>query len=150
MSDFMLESLTESEARVRKHVRSLAPADMLFAFDLVENLDLSDNDAGVLFEQDRDFYLFEIAYDSTGRAGPGMNSPGRAWATLDLAVYTKQPRDKVKFGLALEAVANWFQNKTVDGMRFRTYLPTSTVPMHGFTSYNGVINFQFEIVQTGS
>ncbi|QYW06471.1 hypothetical protein uan_059 [Pseudomonas phage UAntarctica] len=146
----MLSSLTEVETRVRSYIRSKVTPEMLYAFDFVEGLDLSDNDAGVLLEQDKDFWMMEITIERTGRAGPSRVSPRRVQATLDIAIFTKAPRDKVKFNTLLEGVANWFQDETVDGMRFRTYLPTSTVPMHGFTSYNGVINFDFEIALSRS
>jgi hypothetical protein len=45
----------------------------------------------------------------------------------------------------MEAVANWFQDQTISGIRFRGYLPTPAIPLHGFTAYNGVINLEFEI-----
>ncbi|MNY26489.1 hypothetical protein D3C86_1603420 [compost metagenome] len=53
--------------------------------------------------------------------------------------------NKVLYGQQVEAVADWFQDRTVDGMRFRTFLPTPAVPLRGFTTYNGVIDFEFEI-----
>lgn len=146
----MLSSLTDLEARVRDYILTKVTPEMLYAFDFVEGQDLSENDAGVLLEQNQDFWLFELNIVRTGRAGPSRVSPRRAWGELDIAIFTKAPRDKVKFNTLLEGVANWFQDETVDGIRFRTFLPTSTVPMHGFTSYNGVINFEFEIALSRS
>lgn len=146
----MLSSLTELEVRVRNYVVSKVSPEMLYAFDFVEGQDLSDNDAGVLLEQDADFWMFELDVQGTGRAGPSRVSPRRVRGALDISIFTKSPRDKVKFNTLLEGVANWFQDETVDGIRFRTFLPTPAVPMHGFTSYNGVINFEFEIALSRS
>lgn len=140
----MLSSVTEVESRVRNHVISLA-AGKLFAFDMIEAVDASSTQAGDLFEQNEDFWLFEVVISDVKRAGPGYNSPRRYYCTLDLALFTKKPRNKVVFGAELEAVADWFQDQTIDGIRFRSFLPTQDVQIHGFTSYNGVINFDFEI-----
>lgn len=146
----MLSSLTELEVRVRNYIASKVTPEMLYAFDFIEGLDLSDNDEGVLLEQDSDFWMFELDIQRTRRAGPSRVSPRKVYGSLDIAIFTKAPRDKVKFNTLLEGVANWFQDETVDGIRFRTYLPTPPVPMHGFTSYNGVINFEFEIALSRS
>jgi hypothetical protein len=146
----MLSSMTEVEDRVRTYFETKVTPEMLFAYVFAEGLDLSDNHAGVLLEQDSDFWLVEVNIEQAGRAGPGRNSPRRYWGSLDLAIFTKSPPDKVEFYSKLEAVADWFQDETVDGIRFRTFLPTSTVPVHGFMSYNGVINFEFEIALSRS
>lgn len=145
-----LDSLTELELRFRAYVDDLVSPEMRFAYDFTEGLDLSENNSGILTEQNADFYLFELVIERTGLAGPSVVSPGKVWGTLDLSLFTKAPRDKVKYGGRLEAVAGWFQRKTISGVRFRTYTPTSTVPLHGFTTYNGVINFEFEIASQGS
>lgn len=150
LENTQLNSLTELEVRVRTYVDSLVPPEMRYAYELAEGMDLSDNKAGELMEQNADFYLFELGIETTGLAGPSDVSPGRAWGTLDLSLFTKSPRDKVKYSGRLEVVANWFQRKTIAGIRFRTFTPTTPVPIHGFTSYNGVINFEFEIASQGS
>lgn len=141
----MLSSMTEVEERIRNYVHSKVTPEMLYAFDLTECEDTSDNGAGVLVEQNKDFWLFEIVIDNGKRAGPGQHSPRRYYGSLDLAFFTKAARDKVKFTRMLEDVANWFQDQTIDGIRLRTFIPSSTVPIHGFTAYNGVINLEFEI-----
>lgn len=150
MSNFMLASLTDLEVRLRKYVDSKVTPDMLYAFDFVEGWDCSENNAGQLMDQNADFYMFEANLDNTGRAGPSWVSPGRAWGQLDLSIFTKAPRDKVKYSRLLEAVAGWFMDDTVDGIRFRSFLPTPPAPVNGFTSYNGVINFEFEIAYNRS
>lgn len=150
MTDFMPESLTDMEVRLRSYIDSKVTPQMLYAFDFVEGWDCSQNEAGLLIEQNLDFYMFETVIDRTGRAGPSWVSPGRAWGALDISIFTKAPRDKVKYTRLLEEVAGWFMDETVDGIRFRSYLPTPPAPVNGFTSYNGVINFQFEIAYNRS
>lgn len=145
-----LSSQVELDIRFRNYVEGRVTQDMLYAYELEEGSDLSDNNAGMLFQQDKDFFLFELVINEVNLAGPSLVSPTRVWGTLDLTLFTKEARDKVKFGTELETVANWFQRKTISGIRFRTYLPTATLPLHGFTSYNGVINFEFEIASQGS
>lgn len=144
----MLNSASELELRFRKYAREkmaeFRPAD-LFTFDLDEGVDAGPMDAGAVLEQDEDFWLLELAIGTGRRAGPGWVSPRRYWGELSLALFTKKPRDKVLYTGMLESMANWFQDQTIEGIRFRTYIPTQTVPMRGFTSYNGVINFEFEI-----
>ena len=143
-----LISMNEAEKMFRDHVYAKAPADLLYAFDFAEGIDVSSNAVGPLMEQDDDFWLFEWYIDTVGRAGPSTTSPRRYWGTLDISVLTKAPRDKVKFTGMLESVANWFQDETVSGIRFRTFLPTPAAPLKGFTSYSGVINFEFETSPT--
>lgn len=144
----MLSSATDLEARIRDFVVEKAGPTMLYAFDITEAVDLGDQGAGDLFEQDQDFFLFETVFDKASRAGPGWTSPRRYWGTMDLTLFTKAPRDKVRFSLELERVADWFQDATINGIRFRSFLPTSTVAINGFTAYTGVINFEFEISLT--
>lgn len=150
MTDFMPESLTDMEVRLRTYIDSRVPAGMLYAYDFVEGWDCSDANAGLLMEQNADFYMFETSMDRTGRAGPSWVSPGKGWGTLDLSIFTKAQRDKVKYLRLLEAVAGWFMDDTVNGIRFRSFLPTPPAPVNGFTSYNGVINFEFEIAYNRS
>jgi hypothetical protein len=145
MSNFMLGSLTELDTRVRDFLRTKVTPDMLYGYDFVEGLDVSVNDAGALLEQDKDFWLFELNVDQVGRAGPSQVAPRRVQGSLDISLFTKAPRDKVKYGRKVEAVANWFQDQTINGIRFRTFVPVAPAPLQGFTAYGGVTNIEFEI-----
>lgn len=152
MSNTMLGSMTEAHLRVRNFLNGKFGTEMpdaLYTFDLDECIDASLTEAGVLLEQDKDFWLFELNIGRGRRAGPSEVSPRRYPGELDLAFFTKKPRDLVKYTGMVEAVANWLQDRTIDGIRFRTFTPvTPPVDIHGFTSYNGVINFEFEISMT--
>lgn len=139
------DSLKDGEIRIRNYVHGKVTSDMLYAFDFTEGTDVSVNEVGVLLEQDQDFWLFEPRIARTGRAGPSWVSPRRAYGELDVTLFTKAPRDKVKFTGKVESVADWFQDQTISGIRFRTFTPTDPVAMHGFTAYSGVINYEFEI-----
>lgn len=145
MSNFMLSSLTDFDVRFRALLRAKVTPDMIFGYDFVEGRDVSVNDAGVLLEQDKDFWLFELDIDRVGRAGPSQVSPRRVSGVLSTSLFTKAPRDKVKYGRRVEAVADWFQDQSLSGMRFRTFEPLPPTPLHGFTAYGGVTNIEFEI-----
>lgn len=145
MTDFMLGSLTELDTRFRNWLRTKVTPDMLYGYDFTEGLDVSANDAGVLLEQNNDFWLFELSINDTGRAGPSHVAPRRVEASLDVSIFTKAPRDKVKYGRMVDTVSEWFQDRTIDGMRFRTFTPVPPAPLHGFTAYGGVTNIMFEI-----
>lgn len=145
MTDFMLASLTDLDVRFRNWLRTQVTPDMLYGYDFVEGLDVSVNDAGVLLEQDKDFWLFELNIEDTRRAGPSQVAPRRIAGSLDVSLFTKAPRDKVKYGRKVDTVAEWFQDRTVDGIRFRTFTPVPPAALHGFTAYGGVTNIEFEI-----
>lgn len=145
MTDFMLASLTELDTRFRDWLRGQVTPDMRYGFDFTEGLDVSVNDAGVLLEQNQDFWLFELNIDDTRRAGPSQVAPRRVLGSLDVSLFTKSPRDKVKYGRKVDTVAEWFQDRTINGIRFRTFTPVPPTPLHGFTAYGGVTNIEFEI-----
>jgi hypothetical protein len=146
--NYMMDSLKDAELRFRQYalakMAELYPSDQ-FVFDLEEGIDASPAQAGAVFDQATTFWLLQMNVETGRRAGPGTASPRRYWGSLDLALFTKQPRDKVRYTGMLESLAGWFQDQTIDGIRFRTFIPTPPAPMRGFTSYNGVINFEFEI-----
>lgn len=145
MSNFMLSSLTDMDIRFRDLLATKVTPDMIFGYDFVEGLDVSVNDAGVLLEQGNDFWLFELDIDNVKRAGPSQVAPRRILGSLSISLFTKAPRDKVKYGRRVETVANWFQDQSLDGIRFRTFVPLPPTPLHGFTAYGGVTNIEFEI-----
>lgn len=145
IANAMCSSLTDAEVRIRKFVASKAAIDQLYAFDLDECQDASLLERGTLLEQNEDFWMFETNIARVMRAGPGQNSPSRVLGELDVTLMTKSARDRVTFEEMVEVVAGWFTNKTIDGIRFRTFVPVRATPLHGFTAYGGTINYQFEI-----
>lgn len=143
----MLESLADFEVAVRDRVFDMAGTGYRFSFEATDAIDASDNDAGALFDQNEDFWLFEADIDDTGRAGPGASSPRRAWGSLSLTLFTKAPVNKVPALRELETVAGWFRDQTVGGIRFRSFLPVQPARIQGFTAYSGVITCAFELKQ---
>ncbi len=143
----MLTSLADLHTRMRDHVFSLAPVGTRFSFDIIEAVDVGDLQAGDLFEQNEDFWLFEIYCDDVGRAGPGVHSPKRCQGTLSISLFTKEAGQAIPALTSLEAVARWFENQTIQGVRYRSFLPVQTVKIQGFNAYSGVMNCDFEIQQ---
>lgn len=141
----MLASIVDAEIVVRDTVFDRAPADLRFAFDFTEAHDAGQVGAGPLFSQNDDFFLFETEIDDSGRAGPSQASPIRCWGHLALALYTKDGDRKFAHLRQLEGVSRWFADQTLQGVRFRSFIPTSASRVMGFTSYGGVISFAFEI-----
>jgi hypothetical protein len=143
----MLTSMVDLHIRMRDHVFYRAEPDMRFAFDIVDAIDVGDMQAGELFEQNEDFWLFEIEVEDVGRAGPGMNSPKRCSGSLSITLCTKAASNAVPSLASLETVARWFENQTIHGIRFRSFLPVRPAKIQGFTAYSGVMNCDFEIQQ---
>ncbi len=143
----MLTSMAELHTRMRDHVFASVVPGTRFAFDIVDAIDVGDLQAGELFEQNADFWLFEIDVEDVGRAGPGMNSPKRCSGSLSITFCTKTASNTVPSLASLEAVARWFENQTIQGIRFRSFLPVRPAKIQGFTAYSGVMNCDFEIQQ---
>ena len=143
----MKNSINEALIDCREVVFENAPVGTRFAFGLADDTDAGDTAAGPLFKQDGDFYLFEFDVDTTRRAGPGVNSPTRCWGTLAISLQTKDQGREIRFMRQLEQVASWFAEKTVRDIRFRTFTPLPRSRLIGFTSYQGVINFDFEVTK---
>lgn len=145
----MMNSYVEALADIRDVVFANAPANMRFAFDFVYAEDVSDHQAGSLFDQDEDFYLFEAEVDTVRRAGPSRVSPTRYWGSLSISVNTKVFGREIPYLQALETISSWFAEKTIGDIRFRTFTPMSTSRVRGFDSYSGVLSFDFETAPKG-
>lgn len=141
----MLESIADLHVRTRDIVFSRAPSDLLFAFDIQDSVDAGASSAGPLFEQNEDFWLFELDIIDTGRAGPGKQSPRRCWASLSISYLTKRHGNVISGLRKLEEVAAWFRNQNISDVRFRDFLPVSPARIQGFTAHSGVINCDFEL-----
>lgn len=144
MSDSLVHAETRFRLFAREQMLALRPGE-LYTFDLEEGIDASPESIGAVFDQNRDFWLLQFNIETGNRAGPGTASPHRYWGELDVSLFVKGPRDKIRYTGMLESLADVFHSRTIEGIRFRTFIPTPPAPMRGFTSYNGVINFEFEI-----
>ncbi len=143
----MKTSITEALIDCREVVFDNATAGMRFAFGLADDTDAGDTASGPLFKQDLDFALFEFDVDSSRRAGPGTFSPTRHWGTAAISIQTKEAGREIFYMRQLEQYASWFAEKTIRDIRFRTFTPLPRSRLIGFTSYQGVINFDFEVTK---
>lgn len=141
----MIQSFVEFEKSFRSYVFSRVSVNDLFAFSVANPTDASDNQAGELFLQDQDFLLFETEIYSTRRAGPSTSAPRRARGTLTIGVVTKGLDNEIASLGRLEEVAEWFGDSTVGEVRYREFFPTGPSPLRGFTSYDGAIDFDFDL-----
>lgn len=141
----MFSSFADFDIAIRNIVFGKADPDMLFSFDtdLVE--DVSGNDAGELFKQNEDFWIFHYDVRRVRRAGPGHFSPRRAWVSLSISLATKEVGNSLQMLQALERVTPWFEGQTVSGIRFREFSPLPSYPLRGFEVHEGEINCEFEL-----
>lgn len=115
-----------------------------YTIDPLEAMDMSGLGSGPLYDQNNDFLTFEYVIINSFRVGPTKVSPTRYQGDLIITYNTKQPYQPNN-GKILEQAANWFHEQTVDGIRFRTFTPYPVGKERGFTSYAGVIPFDFEL-----
>lgn len=141
----MLQSMTDSLAFIREIVFEQVAAGTRFSFSFTDDQDVGDLHSGPLFDQNEDFFLFEAEVVDTKRAGASSISPTRCYGELAISLLTKNGTREIPNKRQLEEVSNWFAEKTIRGIRFRTFTPLSTAKVMGFTSYSGVLNFDFDI-----
>ena len=140
-------STVDGDIVIRDTIFEKADAAMRFCFGLGDDTDAGQTAAGPLFKQDGDFFMFEAEIVDVERAGPSRSSPFRCFGTLGFSLMTKNSSRELHHRKLLEQTARWFADKTIRGIRFRSFLPVSTTQLIGFTSYSGVINFDFEMTQ---
>lgn len=141
----MLQSMTDSLAFIREIVFEQVAPGTRFAFSFTDDADVGDLQAGPLFDQNEEFFLFEAEIADIKRAGASAVSPTRCRGELVVSLLTKDSMREIPNKRRLEEVSNWFAEQTIRGIRFRTFTPLSTTKVMGFTSYSGVLNFDFDI-----
>lgn len=127
----MKSRLSDAHRVVRKTVVD-AGFSLPYSFDALTLIDASPLDSGSLINQDGDFLVFDVDLVNTYRVGPSLVSPTRVLCELNLSYYTKTP-GTVRDCEFLENVASIFAERTVEGVRFRTFLPFSERVVKGFT-----------------
>lgn len=134
----------------------IAIRDKIFALGIVEPFTfndetMEDNSAkglGNLLTQDEAFFSLTNEILNSRRVGPSRVSPTRYYGSFYITYLTKSP-SPVRDFRRLESMANEFSEKTVNGIRFRTFTPYTPSKDSGFTSYKGVIDFDFELYRGG-
>lgn len=137
--------VADALSAIRKIAIDNAAPTLRYAFDFTEDTDVGDTAAGPLFKQDQDFLLLETEVEQSERAGPSVASPLRYYGSLYVSAMTKTSGKDLTHLRNLEDFSAWYADKTIRGIRFRTFTPTGNPRLMGFTAYTGVINFDFEI-----
>lgn len=137
--------VADALSAIRKIAIDNAAPTLRYAFDFTEDTDVGDTAAGPLFKQDQDFLLLETEVEQSERAGPSVASPLRYYGSLYVSVLSKSSGKDLTHLRNLEDFSAWYADKTIRGIRFRTFTPTGNPRLLGFTAYTGVINFDFEI-----
>lgn len=146
----MYDSITEVRRAIREIVFANLLADDSVCFDLEITDDAGPVGRGDLFEQDHEFFMVETVIDETRPAGPGVTSPTRVWGAVDLRFLTKSGLDELGAHQRLEDVGGWFADKTIEGIRFRQFLPTDKGRLLGFIRYAATVPFECEIKRKGA
>lgn len=145
-------TITEATLVPHTHVHKMMAEhypDMCYTLDALEFKDMSRRAKGRLYSQNDSFFIFDvIPARSSRRVGPAKIAPTRHWFELHITLMTKHP-EHVKNAKLLETVAGWFEESTVDGVRFRTFTTYPIGKDSGFTFYQGVIPFDFELYRGG-
>ena len=136
-------SVADAEIVIRDTVAAMGLTQP-FAFDPNTLEDASAIGAGNLIGQNNPFFLFSSEILNTHRVGPTIIAPTRQEGDLTISYFTKKPAFLIDLKL-LEQVANNFAEKTLQDVRFRTFTPLPPGVRNGFTRYDGVIDFQFEL-----
>lgn len=141
----MLPTWVDALSRIQDIVFENIAPDQSFSFETFTGRDYSGLVKGSLFEQNNDFVVFEADVDTIRRAGPSKVSPSRAWGVLSISLHTKDQDNNLAQLGRLDVFSDWFAEKTVKDIRFRTFIPSSTSRVMGFLSFSGVLSFEYEI-----
>ena len=128
--------------------RAYEKSEIPFTLDTNDYKDYTGEHRGDLFKQNGPFLIFAPTISSTRRVGPTITAPTRHYGSLYFTYLTKDP-DLFTDHKLLESVAEWFSEQTIEGVRFRTFTPLPVSKANGFTAYDGVIHFDFELYRGG-
>lgn len=140
--------LTIAEVEKVIYDRALDLSEVPFTMDLNGYLSMSPLKDGDLFRQNSPFLILEPVFNGTHRVGPTQVAPTRHYCTLRITYLTKTP-DFFTDKKLLESVGNWFAEQTIEQVRFRTFTPYPISKANGFTAYDGVVHFDFELYRGG-
>lgn len=136
-------SVVDAQTVVMDRVREMA-GDLPYTFNTLTFVDSSKSSKGDLLKQNDPFLIVDIVPGRSQRVGPSKVSPTRYFYTLYLTYMTKG-NNHVKDAKLLEQIGEWFREQTVDGIRFRTFTPYPIGNDQGFTYFQCMIPFDFEL-----
>lgn len=139
-----MNNINEIHRVVREELFGIMPTEGRMCFSYLNPEDAGPATLGDLFEQDLDFLMAEVMIERVERAGPSIYSPRRVWGSIEFGYHTKDRLDPYRVMVGLEGVADHFREETLQGVRFRDFVPTGEVRDRGFTVTTGVIPFDFE------
>ena len=140
----MLLRITDAEKTIRGKVVEMG-LNIPYTFDPVNFLDASVTQKGQLLSSNaKRFLLADTTIFDSRRAGPSRVSPTRYSGSLVLALYAKNANKLTDLD-TLEGWADNFSEKTISGVRFRTFTPYTTMMYSGFAVLSGAIDFDFEL-----
>jgi hypothetical protein len=137
------DSIVDAEIVIRNRVFEVMLTEA-FTFNTDSFEDASQHGLGNLLQQNQEFWVFQTTTDVSYRVGPTVGAPTRLEGTLEVALYTKNP-SAIADQRKIEWVTDKFSEQTLSGVRFRTFVPYKANTERGFTSYKGVIHFDFEL-----
>lgn len=117
-------------------------------FSLYKTKDAGPNQLGELFHQDQPFLMVEVRIDDVTSASPGSHTPRRVLGALEITYHSKSSLDATGAHHLLEQSGNWFAQDTIEGVRFREFIPTGTGRDQGFQFYSGTIVFEYKDSQS--
>lgn len=146
----MYDNITAGMRGIRRILQQKLTEDDSVVYKLGETDDAGPAGRGDLSRQNKPWFVLDTVIDDVARAGPGQTSPVRVWGGIDMVYLTKDWLDDLGSAGRLEEAGSWLAGRTIDGIRFREFRPTTTGRMFGFNSYAGTIALEFEIKPTGA
>lgn len=113
-------------------------------FGLHQPYDAGPEQMGELFSQDNPFLMVEVRIDDVRKSGPGVHTPNRVFGGLEISYHSKDRLDMIGAHNLLEQAGNWYAQKTIEGVRFREFIPTGDGRDRGFQFYSGTVVFEYE------
>lgn len=139
-----LQKVNDIHRVVRERLFANLPAGMGLCFSLYQTTDAGPDQKGELFQQDDPFLMVETRIDEVRKAGPGVHSPNRVFGALEITLQSKDRLDMIGAHHLLEQAGNWFAQETIEGVRFREFIPTGDGRDRGFQTYAGTVVFEYE------
>lgn len=147
----MYASIADAMIEIRRIIHGNLTATDSLTYSMGETDDAGPAGRGDLSKQNEPWYVIETVIDDKQKAGPGVFSPRRVWGGLDVTYLTKDRLDDIGSFSKMEQVGSWFEGRTINGIRFREFTPTTTNGrIFGFNSYAGTIALEFELNPIGA
>lgn len=139
-----LAKVNDIHVQVRTQVFANLWAGVGVCFSYYQAEDAGPAGLGDLFLQNDDFLMVEVIIDQVVKSGPGIHSPNRVFGAIELTLLSKDRLDMVGAQRRLEEAGDWFAQETIDGVRYREFIPTGDGRDRGFQSHAGTVAFEYE------